>query len=207
MHYLRSLVVFVLALSLAASGRAQSPAPAQESQQQQQVAKLPGFTTLVALVNLGSGAVRVVVVLDPVSDGSAAALKAVQYVLDSNSSKRLRVYVVWSAQTAQATQLRAAARSNEVRDHRVAYFYDAEGSVADAFRGVAGSGATPATDILLLYDTDARLALDPPAPAMWMSANPKIKGAALDEKQLSAHANQMVRRVEAKVSDGTQQKP
>jgi hypothetical protein len=43
-----------------------------------------------------------------------------------------------------------------------------------------------------------------PRTAMWMSANPDIKGETLDAKQLSAHANEMVRRVEEKVIDGTQ---
>jgi len=160
----------------------------------------------VAFVNLAAGAVRLVVVLDPASEGADAAMNAVKSVLEANASKRLRAFVVWSAVTAEGTEMRALARSNQVHDRRLVFFYDPEAVVSNAFRGVVGSGETPATDIVLLYDTDAHLAMNPPAPAMWMSANRDIKGETLDAKQLGAHANEMVRRVEEKVIDGTQPK-
>jgi hypothetical protein len=150
--------------------------------------------------------VRLVVIADPVSEGSAAALKAVQSVLESNPSKRLRAFVVWTATTPEATEMRALARSS-VHDRRLVYFYDPEAVVSNAFRNVVGSGQEPATDILLLYDTDAHLAPDPPAPSVWMTANKDIKGTALDAKSLSTHANEMVKRVEEKVTDGAQPKP
>lgn len=208
MQYLRALNASLLAATLTAStvSRSVAQAPAAATQQQQQVAKLQNFGTMVAFVNLAAGAVRLVVVVDPTSAGSDAAMSAVKSVLESNPSKRLRAFVVWSAITAEGTELRAVARSNEVHDRRLVYFYDPEGAVAGAFRGVVGSGETPATDVVLLYDTDAHLAMNPPAPAMWMSANRDIKGETLDAKQLSAHANEMVRRVEEKVIDGTQPK-
>ncbi len=205
MHYLRVLSVSLLALAL--TGSSISPALAQvppsAPQQAQQLAKLQNFGTMVAFVNLAAGAVRLVVVLDPTSEGAVAAMSAVQSVLESNPSKRLRAFVVWSAVTAEGTEMRALERSNQVHDRRLVYFYDPEGAVSNAFRGVVGSGETPATDVVLLYDTDAHLAMNPPAPAMWMSANRDIKGETLDAKQLSAHANEMVRRVEEKVIDGT----
>lgn len=201
MHYPRALVVLVLALSLAGPAAAQTPAPTGNSANSAQMAKLQNMSTMVAFLNLASGAVRLVAILDPAGEGADASLKAVQSVLESNASKRLRVFVVWSAVTAEGTEMRALGKSNQVHDRRLVYFYDAEGFAAEAFRGVVGAGENPATDVLLLYDTDAHLALDPPAPAMWMSANHDIKGTALDATQLGAHANEMVRRVEEKVTD------
>ena len=206
MQYVRSLSVFLVVLGLAGTSIAQAPAPQQQPQQQQQLARLQNFSTMVAFVNLAAGAVRLVVVLDPASEGADAAMNAVKSVLEANASKRLRAFVVWSAVTAEGTEMRALARSNQVHDRRLVYFYDPEAVVSSAFRGVVGSGETPATDIVLLYDTDAHLAMNPPAPAMWMSANRDIKGETLDAKQLGAHANEMVRRVEEKVIDGTQPK-
>lgn len=209
MQYHRTLVVFALGLSLTHGGLAvaQTGAPATASEPTQSIAKLQNFGTMVAFLNLASGAVRLVVVVDPVSEGSTAALNAVQSILAANPSKRLRAFVVWSAVSPDGTELRALSRSNQVHDHRLVYFYDSQGFVSNAFRTVVGSGQAPATDVLLLYDTDAHLALDPPAPAMWMTANKNIKGQALDAKQLGAHANEMVHRVEEKVTDGTPQKP
>ena len=204
MQYVRSLSVFLVVLGLAGTSIAQAPAP--QPQQQQQLARLQNFSTMVAFVNLAAGAVRLVVVLDPASEGADAAMSAVKSVLEANASKRLRAFVVWSAVTAEGTEMRALARSNQVHDRRLVYFYDPEAVVSSAFRGVVGSGETPATDVVLLYDTDAHLAMNPPAPAMWMSANRDIKGETLDAKQLGAHANEMVRRVEEKVIDGTQPK-
>jgi hypothetical protein len=206
MQYVRSLSVFLVVLGLAGTSIAQAPAPQQQPQQQQQLARLQNFSTMVAFVNLAAGAVRLVVVLDPASEGADAAMSAVKSVLEANASKRLRAFVVWSAVTAEGTEMRALARSNQVHDRRLVYFYDPEAVVSSAFRGVVGSGETPATDVVLLYDTDAHLAMNPPAPAMWMSANRDIKGETLDAKQLGAHANEMVRRVEEKVIDGTQPK-
>jgi hypothetical protein len=206
MQYLRIFSVSLLALTLAGTSISGAMAQAPASQQTQQVAKLQNFGTMVAFVNLAAGAVRLVVVLDPMSEGSEAALSAVKSVLETNPSKRLRAFVVWSAVTAEGTEMRALTRSSQVHDRRLVYFYDPEGVVSNAFRGVVGSGQTPATDVVLLYDTDAHLAMEPPAPLMWMSANRDIKGETLDAKQLSAHANEMVRRVEEKVIDGTQPK-
>ena len=206
MQYGRFLSVFLVVLGLAGTSIAQAPAPQQQPQQQQQLARLQNFSTMVAFVNLAAGAVRLVVVLDPASEGADAAMSAVKSVLEANASKRLRAFVVWSAVTAEGTEMRALARSNQVHDRRLVFFYDPEAVVSNAFRGVVGSGETPATDIVLLYDTDAHLAMNPPAPAMWMSANRDIKGETLDAKQLGAHANEMVRRVEEKVIDGTQPK-
>jgi hypothetical protein len=209
MQYLRALVIFALALTLVPAGSvaaqtAQAPAPAPESPQN--VATLQNFGTLVAFLNLASGTVRLVVILDPASPSGDTALSAVQSLLQNNASKRLRAYVVWSAVNNSGAQIRALSRSNQVRDRRLVYFYDTAGFVADSFRKVVGSGSLPATDVLLLYDTDAHLALDPPAPSLWMSANQDIKGEALDAKELGAHANAMVRRVEEKVADGTSPK-
>ena len=203
MHYFRTLIVFVLALALVHTGvalaqaPASTPAPAPESTQG--MTKLQNFGTMVAFLNLASGAVRLVAILDPVSEGSVAALNAVQSVLAGNQSKRLRAYVVWVKSSSEGTELRALTRSNQVHDRRFVYFYD-------SFRTVVGSAGIPATDVLLLYDTDAHLALDPPAPSIWMSANKDIKGQAVDATQLGANANAMVRRVEEKVTDATPKK-
>jgi hypothetical protein len=203
MQYTRAILVFVIAFGLVSPALGQSPTPS--TVQAQNMARLQNFGTMVAFLNLASGTVRLVVIVDPVSDGSVAALKAVQSVLESNPSKRLRAYVVWSAVTADGTEMRALSRS-DIHDRRLVYFYDPEGFVSNAFRNVVGSGQGPATDVLLLYDTDAHLAPEPPAPSMWMSANKDIKGTALDAPQLGAHANEMVRRVEEKVNDGAPQK-
>ncbi|HET6462422.1 MAG TPA: hypothetical protein VFH33_01370, partial [Candidatus Krumholzibacteria bacterium] len=72
MQYLRVLSASVLALTLAAgsASRSLAQAPTAAPQQTQQVAKLQNFGTMVAFVNLAAGAVRLVVVLDPTSEGS-----------------------------------------------------------------------------------------------------------------------------------------
>lgn len=204
MQYLRALVIFALTITLFHAGPAaaqaqSSPAPATD---QTQVARLQNFGTMVAFLNLASGAVRLVAILDPISEGSDSVMKTVQSILESNPSKRLRAYVIWSATSNESTEMRALSHSS-VRDRRLVYFYDSGGFVPDAFRKVLGSSENPATDVVLLYDTDAHLTLDPPAPSMWMSANPDIEGPTLDAKQLGARANEMVRRVEDKVTDAT----
>jgi hypothetical protein len=201
MQYFRALAALVLALGLVTPALAQAPAPASNPGTPQNIAKLQNFNTMVAMTNLASGAVRLIVVLDPASTGADAAMKAVESVLGGNPSKRLRAFVVWSAVSAGSTEARATARST-VHDRRLVYFYDPQATVANAFKNVVGSGDAPATDVLLLYDTDAHLAPEPPAPSLWMSANKSIKGTALDATQLGASTNELVRRVEEKVTDG-----
>ena len=206
MQYHRLLAFLLIASPaipvIAPSVLAQTPA-AQESPQY--VARLQNFGTMVAFLNLASGSVRLVAVIQPSSPSADATLRAVQSVLDANPSKRLRAYVVWTRLVAGDTEMRALSQANSVRDRRLVHFWDGEAYVAGAFRGVLSAGEDPATDVLLLYDTDARLALEPPAPSMWMSTNPKLTGNAADAAQLGANANTMVRRVEAKVTDGTPQ--
>jgi hypothetical protein len=86
------------------------------------------------------------------------------------------------------------------------YFWDPQAFTANAFRDVLDAKDAPATGALLLYDTDARLALTPPAPSLWMSVNPRLEGPGLDTARLASQANAMVRRVEAKVTDGAPSK-
>jgi hypothetical protein len=207
MQYRRLTILLLLAVPVfpvaTSSVRAQTP-PAQESPQY--VARLQNFCTMVAFLNLASGSVRLVAIIQPTSPTAAATLRAVQSVLDANPSKRLRAYVVWTRLSTGDTELRALSQANSIRDRRLVHFWDGDAHVAGAFRGVLGAGETPATDVVLLYDTDARLALEPPAPSMWMSANPDLTGTA-DATQLGANANTMVRRVEAKVTDATPPRP
>jgi hypothetical protein len=193
-------VFFLLALSLAPV----RPAGAQVNATQS-VSRLQNFGTLVAFLNLASGTVRIVAILEPSAASCDPAVAALKSILEANASKRLRAYVVWTHSSELDTELRALSKANELRDRRLVHFWDGNASVSDSFRDVLGSGTSPATGVVLLYDTDARLALEPPAPSMWMSANPKLAGAALDASRLGAEANEMVRRVEAKVSDGTTQ--
>jgi hypothetical protein len=202
MKYRRYVLTFVLAAVATGEARAvfaQASTPAVESTQS--VARLQNFGTLVSFLNLASGAVRLVVVLQPSSPASDAALEAVRSMLENNASKRLRTYVVWTPLTPEDSQMRALSLANTIHDRRLVYFWDPEAFVANSFRGVVGSADIPATGVLLLYDTDAHLALSPPAPSLWMSVNPAIKGDAIDSKQLSANANTMVRRVEEKITD------
>jgi hypothetical protein len=191
-------------LVLAASAR---PAAATDAPGTQTVARLQNFETLIAFLNLASGAVRLVVILEPSEQSSADVLTAVQSVLEANASKRLRVFVVWSRLGPDDTELRALARTAELRDRRLVCFWDGGGFVASSFRGAVGSKSEPVTGTILLYDTDARLAFAPPAPSLWMSVNPALAGPALDASALGARTSEMVRRVEAKVTDAAQSKP
>ena len=203
MQYHRVIFTLVLAAVTtmnAGASFAQASPPAAESTQS--VARLQNFGTLVSFLNLASGAVRMVVVLQPSAAECDAALEAVQSVLESTASKRLRVFVIWTPLTTQDNEMRALSLANAIHDRRLVHFWDPGAFVADSFRGVVGSAGTPATGVLLLYDTDAHLALEPPAPSLWMSVNPDIKGAALDRKLLTGETNTMVRRVEEKVTDG-----
>jgi hypothetical protein len=207
MQYRRHVVVLLLA---AMAVCAAAPASAQATDDQgatQHVARLQNFGTLVAFLNLASGTVRLIAIVEPSSPSSDAAVGALKSILDANPSKRLRAYVVWTRLSGEDSEMRALSRANEFRDRRLVHFWDGEAFVAGSFRSVLGAGETPATDVVMLYDTDARLALAPPAPSLWMSANPKLAGSPLDPAQLGAAANAMVRRVEAKVTDGAAQKP
>jgi hypothetical protein len=197
------LVLLLAAASAAAPVRAQPPAdPSAQS-----VARLQNFGTLCAFLNLASGTVRLVVVVQPSDAASAGALAAVRTLLEQNSSKRLRAYVVWSKLTPEDTEMRALSMANQARDRRLVHFWDGEAQVAGSFRTALESGEVPAVGVLLLYDTDARMSLTPPAPSMWMSVNPKLAGHTLDTSQLAAHTNTMVRRVEARISDGAGDRP
>jgi hypothetical protein len=203
MQYRRALVILLLAVLVpphAASGT-ETPSPTQN------VARLKNFPMLISFLNLASGTVRLVAILEPSAESSQTVMRAVQTVLDANPSKRLRAYVVWTRAGEADTEMRALSYCSDMHDRRVVYFWDADAAAANSFRDVLGAGESMATGVVLLYDTDARLALTPPAPAMWMSVNPKIEGAVLDPSSLGAQANEMVRRVEAKVTDGTQPKP
>jgi hypothetical protein len=183
MQYRRATVFFLLALSLAPV----RPAGAQVNATQS-VSRLQNFGTLVAFLNLASGTVRIVAILEPSAASCDPAVAALKSILEANASKRLRAYVVWTHSSELDTELRALSKANELRDRRLVHFWDGNASVSDSFRDVLGSGTSPATGVVLLYD-----------------ANPKLAGAALDASRLGAEANEMVRRVEAKVSDGTTQ--
>jgi len=201
MQYRRTIAILSLAvLAPAYVARAEAPAT-------QPVVRLQNFGTLVSFMNLGLGTVRVVVILEPSAESSEKAMGAVKSVLAANPSKRLRAYVVWSRVSATDTEMRALTASTQVQDRRLVYLWDAEARVANSYREVLNSRDAPATGVVLLYDTDARLALAPPAPSLWMSVNPRLAGAALDATSLGARANEMVRRVEAKVTNATQSKP
>jgi len=208
MQYLRGPAVSLLVIaSMLCGGGASAqtpstPAPSAPSGSSPTVVRLQTFQTIVAFLNLAAGTVRIVTVLDPSAEYCDQTIDAVESILSANPSKRLRAYVVWSALTKEDTEMRALSLSNRVRDHRLVYFWDPGALVAGSFRNVVGSGVLPATGIVLLYDTDAYLALDPPAPSAWMSANSDIKGPALDAKQLAAETNAMVQRVEQKINDG-----
>lgn len=200
MQYHRAIAITLL-LTLTSLGVAGGATESPTTYTPQSVPRLQNFGTLVGILNLARGAVRVVVILNPSAAGCQDALTAVNSMLQSNASKRLRVYVVWSRLGKEDTELRAISMSTGMRDRRLVYFWDPEAFVANSFRGVVGSGDSPATGVLLLYDTDTHLALDPPAPSMWMSVNPALTGPALDPAELGSQANEMVRRVEAKVND------
>lgn len=208
MQYRRAFIILGTAILIALQATrvpAQTTAPAQttpSAEPAQPVARLQNFGTLVSFLNLASGAVRVVAILKPSDPSSEAMIGALQSILSGNASPRLRAYVVWTRLGPEDTELRAAAACSRVRDRRLVYFWDSEAFVANAFRGAVVSKDTPATGVLLLYDTDARLSIDPPAPTLWMSANPDIPGDALDAKRLGEGVNAMVHRVEEKVSDG-----
>ncbi|HEX6791477.1 MAG TPA: hypothetical protein VF247_09225 [Candidatus Krumholzibacteria bacterium] len=205
MQYARRFSILALAVSLTATAaRGQAPAGPETAQS---VAQLQSFGTMVAFLNLAAGTVRVVAILEPASPAADDAVNALRSLLESNSSKRLRAYVVWTRLSDQDTQLRALSRANTLRDRRLVQFWDNDAVVAESFRSVVASGTVPATGVVLLYDTDARLALSPPAPALWMSMNAGIAGPAFDPARLGASANTMVRRVEAKVTDVTSPKP
>lgn len=205
----RRHVVFLLFAILAGMPVAGSRGaePTVEAGSTQYVARLQNFGTLVAFLNLASGTVRLVAIVQPSSPSSDAVISTLQSIMDQNPSKRLRGYVVWTRLSDEDTEMRALSRASETSDRRLVHFWDGGAHVAESFRGALGSGETPTSGVVLLYDTDAHLALAPPAPSMWLSVNPKLTGNAQDASQLAVQANTMVRRVEAKVTDATPPKP
>jgi hypothetical protein len=201
MQYHRAFITFLLLL-FAASPRgvvAQTGAPPVHTPQQ--IARLQNFGMLCAFLNLASGTVRLVVLMNPASPSCEVSLDAVQSVLNTSSSNRLRAYIVMSKITEADTEMRVAYLATRIKDRRAVFFSDPGAVAANAFRAVVGSGDIPATGVFLLYDTAARMALEPPLPSIWMSANPQIKGRALDTKLLGDQAIVMVRRLEEKMSD------
>ena len=202
MQYRHAIAVAILALLPALpvrDARSQEPPAATTpipSPAPGDVARLRNLGTFVSFMNLASGTVRLVVVVTPSSAECQAMIEAVAQVLQANPSKRLRAYVVLTHLGPGDSEIRALDRASAFRDRRLVYLIDANAVVATAFRSVVASGSEPANGVCLLYDTDAHLALEPPAPSLWMSANPQLKGPAFDPKRLGQRANEMVRRVE-----------
>jgi hypothetical protein len=201
MRYRHSIFFVILAvLSVLSSGdalaQAAPPATLPPAAAPTDVARLQNLGTFVSFMNLASGTVRLLVIVTPSSPSCQPMLDAVAQVLQANPSKRLRAYVVLAPLGPDDSELRALNLTNELRERRLVYLIDAKAVVAAAFAPVVKSSPDPATGVCFLYDTDAHLALEPPAPSLWMSANPQIKGVALDAKQLGQRANEMVRRVE-----------
>jgi hypothetical protein len=163
--------------------------------------RIENFGSLVSFFNLASGTVRIVAVVYPSSVACDSILQAVATALRTHPSKRLRAYVVMTPEGSDDSLIRALNRASENRDRRLVYLWDSNTAAASTFRSLVGATTEPATGVCFLYDTNARLALDPPAPTMWMNANPRLRGPAFDAQRLCDRAGELVRLVEAKASD------
>jgi hypothetical protein len=205
MPYLRALTVVALSLALpAALARAQSPPPTGSSDPAPPPSswvRMETFSTLAAFLNLASGTVRLVAILSPSSPASAAIMETIGTTLRSNPSRRLRAYVVFSHLSTADSEMRALNHAAGLRDRRLIYLWDANAVTAGVFRSVPGSTTEPATDLCMIYDTDARVADPPPAPVLWMSGNPRLGGPRLEATRFADQANALVRRVEARAGE------
>jgi hypothetical protein len=124
MQYLRVVSISLLTFTLAGFhllGGSQVPAAA--PQQTQQMAKLQKLRHHGGVREPGRRSGATDRRPDPTSEGADAAISTVKSVLENNPSKRLRAFVVWSAVT-RRYRAAALARSNQVHDRRLVYFYD-----------------------------------------------------------------------------------
>jgi len=192
-----ALIVF--AALVAGDALAQAPAPATgpaSPDNFNDVARVQSLGTFVSFMNLAAGTARLVAVVSPSASTCPVVIASIAAVLRANPSKRLRAYVVLSHLSPDDSDARSITVARSFRDRRLVYLIDPNAVVAAAFAPICKSAPDPATSVCFLYDTGARLALEPPAPSLWMSANPKIKGPRLDAAVLGQRANDMVRRVE-----------
>lgn len=202
MQYRLAIAVAALigsATLVAGDAPAQAPPPATgpaSPENFNDVARVQSLGTFVSFMNLAAGTVRLVAVVSPSASTCPVLISSIASVLRANPSKRLRAYVVLSHVSPDDSDARSITAARSFRDRRLVYLIDPNAVVATAFKTVCESDPGPATSVCFLYDTDARLALEPPAPSLWMSANPKIKGLKLDAAVLGQRANDMVRRVE-----------
>ncbi len=102
-----------------------------------------------AILNLGRGAARLVLLTTPDSPGGDAAIDVVRALLQRTSSTRLRAYVVFTPGASGTSRLEVLARLRLDDDPRMIVVWDEAGAVERAF-GVHGPSA-PVRPRLLLY--------------------------------------------------------
>jgi hypothetical protein len=173
------------------------PAPTPPRLTPVNIVEMPNWGLLASFLNLAAGTVRVVAVLSPSAPESGTLMETVLATLSANPSRRLRAYVVLEGLGPADTQARALNLATNYREPRLTFLWDAGAVAAGTFRAAIGSGKEPAAGVCLLYDTGARFSSSAPAPALWMTVNPRLAGAALDRAELEARSGEMVRRVEA----------
>jgi hypothetical protein len=182
-----------LAAALAFAVPQGTPPPETESAPARNFRRVDRFYPVSALLNLAQGTVRIVTIVPVDKASSFTVLDAVMSVVAANPSKRLRAYVVLRGGD-EDSGIQALLLATRYSDSRVVYFWDPTAEVASAW----DTGAT--TDgTAWLYDTSAKFSDRAPAAALTVVAK-FDEGVAMDGDTLRAEADELVRRVEAKMA-------
>ena len=120
-----------------------------------------------------------------------------QKVLKNISDDGLRAYVVWLPMYPGDSQDWANTRSNEFRDQRLTYYWDAGRLTGQRWQKVLGTSRI-AWDVYLLYSADARWDNEPAAPNFWMQQLSGVTNAPrLNEPAFEAKVKELLNQVKS----------
>ena len=142
--------------------------------------------------NAGSGHVRLLMTLSPMSPASRMDLRIVQrYVLDQIASPDLQVYIVWEPVTRRDSQQASYAASHLVSDPRIQQFWSGSRFTGKAFARLSDKDGKPGWDTFLIFGGDKKWTDTPPVPDQFrlalrpgieVQADRKMNGAKLAEE-------------------------
>lgn len=90
-------------------------------------------------------------------------------VLEQVKDSDLRVYSVYVAILRGDDEASVPAAINRLPDSRVVFFWDGKGELAQSYSPVLELKAgQPAWDVYMVFDREAELKAEPPAPNYWM---------------------------------------
>ena len=114
-----------------------------------------------------SGKVRLIALVSPICPECRHGFADMQSVLKDIPDNRLRAYVVWLPMFPGDSRNWAQTRSDDFRDDRLSYYWDAGHLTGDEWKRVLGIDRT-AWDVYFLYGSESKWDGTPTAPTFWM---------------------------------------